>query len=46
MISKSGIIACVDGLKSFPTAINRVFPNVEMCSASGKLKYVSSKDVK
>ncbi|RDD34554.1 Transposase [Wolbachia endosymbiont of Cylisticus convexus] len=30
------LIACVDGLKSFPTAINSVFPNAEMYSASNK----------
>jgi transposase-like protein len=24
------LIACVDGLKSFPTAINSVFPNAEV----------------
>ncbi len=28
------LIACVDGLKSFPTAINSVFPKAEMYCAS------------
>ncbi|WP_264375829.1 IS256 family transposase [Wolbachia endosymbiont (group B) of Sphaerophoria taeniata] len=45
------LIACVDGLKSFPTAINSVFPNaeVQLCivhQIRNSLKYVSSKDVK
>ncbi len=45
------LIACVDGLKSFPAAINSVFPNVEvqLCvvhQIRNSLKYVSSKDVK
>ncbi len=42
------LIACVDGLKSFPAAINSVFPNVEvqLCvvhQIRNSLKYVSSK---
>ncbi len=45
------LIACVDGLKSFPAAINSVFPNaeVQLCvvhQIRNSLKYVSSKDVK
>ncbi len=45
------LIACVDGLKSFPTAINSVFPNaeVQLCivhQIRNSLKYVSSKDIK
>ncbi len=45
------LIACVDGLKSFPAAINSVFPNaeVQMCivhQIRNSLKYVASKDAK
>lgn len=45
------LIACVDGLKSFPAAINSVFPNteVQLCivhQIRNSLKYVSSQDVK
>ncbi|CAH2559795.1 IS256 family transposase [Cardinium endosymbiont of Oedothorax gibbosus] len=45
------LIACVDGLKSFPSAINSVFPNaqVQVCvvhQIRNSLKYVASKDVK
>ncbi|GFR19746.1 probable transposase for insertion sequence element ISRM3-like [Trichonephila clavata] len=45
------LIACVDGLKSFPAAINSVFPKaeVQLCivhQIRNSLKYVSSKDVK
>ena len=45
------LIACVDGLKSFPTAINSVFPNteVQLCivhQIRNSLKYVVSKDTK
>ena len=45
------LIACVDGLKSFPTAINSAFPNaqVQVCvihQIRNSLKYVASKDVK
>ena len=45
------LIACVDGLKSFPAAINSVFPKaeVQMCivhQIRNSLKYVASKDAK
>ncbi|GFQ68662.1 transposase for insertion sequence element ISRM3 [Trichonephila clavata] len=45
------LIACVDGLESFPAAINSVFPNaeVQMCivhQIRNSLKYVASKDAK
>ncbi len=45
------LIACVDGLKSFPAAINSAFPKaeVQLCivhQIRNSLKYVSSKDVK
>ena len=45
------LIACVDGLKSFPAAINNAFPNaqVQVCvvhQIRNSLKYVASKDVK
>lgn len=45
------LIASVDGLKSFPAAINSVFPSaeVQLCivhQIRNSLKYVSSKDVK
>lgn len=45
------LIACVDGLKSFPTNINSVFPNaeVQLCvvhQIRNSLKYVASKDAK
>ncbi|BDG76113.1 hypothetical protein wCauBTS_08280 [Wolbachia pipientis] len=45
------LIVCVDGLKSFPTAINSVFPKAEiqLCivhQIRNSLKYASSKDVK
>ncbi|APR98545.1 IS256 family transposase [Wolbachia endosymbiont of Folsomia candida] len=45
------LIACVDVLKSFPAAINSVFPNaeVQLCivhQIRNSLKYVASKDAK
>lgn len=45
------LIACVDGLKSFPAAINNAFPNaqVQVCvvhQIRNSLKYVCSKDLK
>lgn len=45
------LIACVDGLKGFPDAINRVFPqtNIQLCivhMVRNSLKYVSWKDYK
>ncbi len=45
------LIACVDGLKGFPDAINSVFPqpHIQLCSihvARNSLKYVSRKDYK
>jgi putative transposase len=45
------LIACVDGLKGFPDAINPVFPqtNVQLCivhMVRNSLKYVSWKDYK
>ena len=45
------LIACVDGLKGFPDAINAVFPetNVQLCivhMVRNSLKYVSWKDYK
>ncbi|WP_112136627.1 IS256 family transposase [Marinomonas primoryensis] len=45
------LIACVDGLKGFPEAINAVFPqtNVQLCivhMVRNSLKYVSWKDYK
>ena len=45
------LIACVDGLKSFPDAINTVFPQtqVQLCvvhMVRNSLKYVSYKDYK
>jgi transposase-like protein len=45
------LIACVDGLKGFPDAINAVFPqtNVQLCivhMVRNSLKYVSWKDCK
>ncbi|WP_264330447.1 IS256 family transposase [Wolbachia endosymbiont (group B) of Erebia ligea] len=45
------LIACIDGLKSFSTAINSIFPKaeVQLCivhQIRNSLKYVSSKDVK
>ncbi len=40
------MIACVDGLKSFPAAINSVFSNAEMYSASDKELIEISKDAK
>lgn len=44
-------IACVDGLKGFPEAINNVFPNteVQLCivhQIRNSLKYVAAKDYK
>ncbi len=45
------LIACVDGLKGFPDAINTVFPqtNIQLCivhMVRNSLKYVSWKDYK
>lgn len=45
------LIACVDGLKGFPDAINSVFPqtHIQLCiihMARNSLKYVSWKDYK
>ncbi len=45
------LIACVDGLKSFPAAINSAFPNtqVKVCivhQIRNSIKYVASKDIK
>ena len=45
------MIACVDGLKGFPDAINAVFPetNIQLCivhMVRNSLKYVSWKDYK
>lgn len=45
------LIACVDGLKGFPEAINNIYPNAEiqLCvihQIRNSLKYVSSKDQK
>ena len=45
------LVACVDGLKSFPSAINSVFPNaeVQLCivhQIRNSVKYVSTKNVK
>ena len=45
------LIACVDGLKGFPDAINAVFPqtNIQLCivhMVRNSLKYVSWKDYK
>ena len=44
-------VACVDGLKGFPEAINTVFPNtmVQLCIVHmirNSVKYVSYKDLK
>lgn len=48
---KDILIACVDGLKGFPDAINSVFPqtHIQLCSihmVRNSLKYVSWKDYK
>lgn len=48
---KDILIACVDGLKGFPDAINNVFlqPHIQLCSihmVRNCLKYVSWKDYK
>lgn len=48
---KDILIACIDGLKGFPEAINTVFPNTEiqLCvihQIRNTLKYVASKDQK
>lgn len=45
------LIACVDGLKGFPDAINSVFPqtHIQLCSihmVRNSLKYVAGKDYK
>jgi len=45
------LIACVDGLKGFPEAINSVYPNtrIQLCiihMLRNSLKYVSWKDYK
>lgn len=45
------LIACVDGLKGFPDAINRVYPqaHIQLCiihMVRNSLKYVSCKDSK
>jgi len=45
------LIACVDGLKGFPEAINAVFPNteVQLCivhQIRNSVKYIASKDKK
>ncbi|GLY63375.1 hypothetical protein Pcaca05_42320 [Pectobacterium carotovorum subsp. carotovorum] len=45
------LIACVDGLKGFPDAINRVYPqtHIQLCIINmvrNCLKYVSWKDYK
>jgi putative transposase len=45
------LIACVDGLKGFPEAINSIFPNaeVQLCivhQIRNSLKYISSKNKK
>ena len=50
-LQNRGLIACVDGLKGFPDAINAVFPqtNVQLCivhMVCNSLKYVSWKDYK
>ena len=44
-------VACVDGLKGFPEAINSIYPNtiVQFCivhMARNSVKYVSYKDLK
>ncbi len=48
---KDILIACVDGLKGFPDAINSVFPqtHIQLCSihmVRNSLKYVAWKDYK
>ena len=48
---KDILIACVDGLKGFPEAINSIFPNteVQLCvihQIRNSLKYIASKDQK
>lgn len=48
---KDILIACIDGLKGFPDAINTVFPNTEiqLCvihQIRNTLKYIASKDQK
>ncbi len=48
---KDILIACVDGLKGFPDAINNVFlqPHIQLCSihmVRNSLKYVAWKDYK
>jgi transposase-like protein len=48
---KDILIACVDGLKGFPEAINSIFPNTEiqLCvihQIRNSLKYIASKDKK
>lgn len=45
------LLACVDGLKSFPAAINSAFPHaqVQLCvihQIRNSLKYIASKDIK
>ena len=45
------LIACVDGLKGFPEAINSIFPNteVQLCvihQIRNSMKYVASKNQK
>jgi putative transposase len=48
---KDILIACVDGLKGFPDAINTAFPNtqIQLCivhMVRNSMKYVSWKDYK
>ncbi|MBF0459666.1 MAG: transposase, partial [Nitrospirae bacterium] len=48
---KDILIACIDGLKGFPDAINTIFPNTEiqLCvihQIRNSLKYIASKDQK
>ena len=48
---KDILIACVDGLKGFPDAINTVYPDthIQLCiihMVRNSLKYVSWKDYK
>ncbi len=46
---KDILIACVDGLKGFPDAINTAFPNIQLCivhMVRNSMKYVPWKDYK
>ena len=47
MVSKTSLIACVDGLKGFPDAINTVFPDAQVVHmVRNSVKYVPWKDYK